>query len=249
MIDIRCGDAYEMINTIPDHSVDLVLTDPPYELTQEKNRKMQGKYSPINSRMKKSYHELEWISTGIKKEFVEDLLFRVCKTPNAFFFCSKKQLSKYLEIAERHSVPYDILVWCKSNAIPSCNFTLKPDIEYIFFYHKGRAITGSANNKTHYFVQPIVQKEKTLYGHPTIKPLNIVKNLVIVGSSAGDTVLDPFMGSGTTGVACKELGRNFIGYEMIDKWYNVAKSRIETAEKDNTLFESVNDNGSELSLF
>ncbi len=80
------------------------------------------------------------------------------------------------------------------------------------------------------------KKEKTLYGHPTVKPLNIIKNLIINSSNEGDTVLDCFMGSGTTGVACKELGRNFIGMELEDKYFEIAKNRIENNKKQDTLF-------------
>lgn len=65
-----------------------------------------------------------------------------------------------------------------------------------------------------------------MYKHPTIKPLDIIKNLIINSSQEGDTVLDCFMGSGTTGVACKELNRNFIGMEINEEYYQIAKDRI-----------------------
>ena len=87
---------------------------------------------------------------------------------------------------------------------------------------------GSYNTKKKYYITPTNKADKDKWGHPTIKPLDIIKNLVINSSKDGDTILDPFMGSGTTGVAVKEVGggRNFIGIEL-DKWYyEIAKKRI-----------------------
>ena len=80
--------------------------------------------------------------------------------------------------------------------------------------------------KTVYYT-PINQKDKELYDHPTIKPLSIIKNLVKNSSKENDVVLDCFMGSGTTGVACKQLNRNFIGIEIDKKYFEIAKNRIE----------------------
>lgn len=82
-----------------------------------------------------------------------------------------------------------------------------------------------ANLKTHYET-PLNQKDKKLYGHPTVKPLEIVKNFIINSSCENDIVLDPYMGSGTTGVACKNLNRNFIGIELDEKYFEIAKKRI-----------------------
>ena len=69
-------------------------------------------------------------------------------------------------------------------------------------------------------------KDKKLYSHPTIKPLNIIENLIINSSLRGGVVLDCFMGSGTTGVACKKLGRSFIGCEINEEYFKIAERRI-----------------------
>ena len=75
------------------------------------------------------------------------------------------------------------------------------------------------------------KEDKKLYKHPTIKPLDIIKNLIINSSSEGDTVLDCFMGSGTTGVACINTGRNFIGIELDKQYFEIAERRIKEIEK------------------
>ena len=69
-----------------------------------------------------------------------------------------------------------------------------------------------------------------MYNHPTIKPLNIIETLVANSSREGDVIMDPFMGSGTTGVACANLGRDFIGMELKEDYFRTAEQRIREAE-------------------
>ena len=79
--------------------------------------------------------------------------------------------------------------------------------------------------KTYYFA-PINLKDKKLYGHPTCKPLDVVEKHIRNSTKVGALVFDPFMGSGTTGVACKRLQRRFIGCEINLDYFNIAKDRI-----------------------
>lgn len=82
-------------------------------------------------------------------------------------------------------------------------------------------------------MQPINREDKNLYGHPTIKPLNIIQTLILNSSREGETVLDCFMGSGTTGVACAKLNRNFIGMEISEEYFNIASVRINEENQPN----------------
>lgn len=91
------------------------------------------------------------------------------------------------------------------------------------------------NARTIWF-QPINIKDKQMYHHPTIKPLNIISTLIKNSSREGDVVLDPFMGSGTTGVACVGLKREFIGMELKQDYFEIAQQRI--AEARITLFDN-----------
>lgn len=75
---------------------------------------------------------------------------------------------------------------------------------------------------------PINQKDKKLYNHPTIKPVDLIERFIRVSSRPGDIILDPFMGSGTTGVAARNVTeRNFIGIEINPEYFITAKSRID----------------------
>ena len=81
-------------------------------------------------------------------------------------------------------------------------------------------------------------KDKNLYDHPTIKPLDFVKSHILNSTKEGDIVLDCFMGSGTTAVACKELGRNYIGFELNPQYYQIAVDRVNgISQKDKRLKE------------
>jgi DNA modification methylase len=75
-------------------------------------------------------------------------------------------------------------------------------------------------------MSPLNQADKRKYGHPTIKPLPLIESIVRNSSREGQLILDPFMGSGTTGVACKLTGRNFIGIELNKEYFKIAKQRI-----------------------
>lgn len=161
-------------------------------------------------------------------ESILDELCRVMKKINIYLFCSQKQIIPLLEyFVVKRKCNYNILTWHKSNPIPACGNKYITDTEYIlFFREKGVKIYGCVDTKHTYYITPLNQKDKKLYNHPTVKPLNIVLNLIINSSNENDIILDPFMGSGTTGVACKELGRNFIGIEINKQYFNIATNRI-----------------------
>ena len=96
----------------------------------------------------------------------------------------------------------------------------------------GAYLGGSYATKKKYFVQ---NNSKSDFDHPTVKPLNIIRTLIFNSSREGDVVYDPYMGSGTTAVACIIEKRNFIGSEIDSKYYKVAKDRINTVKNQQTL--------------
>ena len=91
---------------------------------------------------------------------------------------------------------------------------------------KGIKIGGDYETKSKCYTSCVNKADKKLYNHPTIKPLELVEKFIINHSNKGDTVLDPFMGSGTTGVACRNLDRDFIGIEINKEYYDIADKRI-----------------------
>jgi DNA modification methylase len=226
MIKLYNDDCLKIIKGIPDKSIDLVVIDPPYDfMTKHKSSNYTG--AGAFGKLGRNYHgelEKDNMIYGINEDVLKELI-RVMKKINIYIWCSKEQLFKYMKFFNNYN--FDLLCWHKSNPVPTCNNKYLSDTEYLLFFREnGVKIFGSYATKKKYYVTPINKEDKNKYNHPTIKPLEIIKNLIINSSEENDTILDCFMGSGTTGVACKELNRNFIGIEIDEKYFNISKERI-----------------------
>ena len=222
---IACGDCLELIKNIPDKSVDLVITDPPYEIFANGSGGAFGKD-------KRSYHaEVKTLSDGITNEILQELV-RVMKKINIYIWCNKNQLRQYINFFEGIGCTTDLLTWHKTNPVPTCNNKYLSDTEYCLYFRKdGVPMYGTYNTKKKYYVTPTNKADKDKYGHPTIKPLDIIQNLVINSSKEGDIVLDPFLGSGTTAVAAANNGRHYIGFEVDMNYFETALNRLEEAKR------------------
>lgn len=123
---------------------------------------------------------------------------------------------------------YDLLIWLKTNPMPLYNRHYLPDKEYIVFITDKQVgpMIPNFNAARTVFQYPINLRDKRKWGHPTIKPLPIIERLVENSSKEGDIVLDPFMGSGTTAVAAKSLGRHWLGFETNPDYCRVAEERL-----------------------
>lgn len=232
---IKCGDCLELLKEIPDKSVDLIVTDPPY-LKTKKNGYHKGLYTGGGAFGvdKRNYHNQlngQELLDGFDFKILDELV-RVMKKINIYIFCSKELLRPLLNyFTAIKNVNIDLLAWHKTNPVPTCNNKYLSDTEYILFFREnGVKIYGSYATKKKYYVSPTNKEDKKLYQHPTIKPLEIIENLIINSSKEGDIVLDPFLGSGTTVVAAKNLNRHYIGFELEPKYYEIAKQRIEQAK-------------------
>ena len=235
------GNCYEEIKNIPDKSVDLVYIDIPYLIESG------GGYTELTKRIKKVINgDLASIKNGIDYSIFDELC-RVMKTIYIYIWCSKAQILDIMKyFIEKKNCNFNLLVWCKTNPTPAINNTLLPDLEYcLLFREQGTKLYGSYETKSKWYMSSINKSDKDLYDHPTIKPLELVKKHIINSTKEGDVVLDCFMGSGTTGVACKQLGRDFIGIEIDKKYYDIAVDRIngisqkekETRETQLSLFD------------
>jgi DNA modification methylase len=230
MIDLRQGDAYELIKEIPDKSIDLIVTDPPYLIENTQG----GKCNDLGKSIQNMNNQLQQgeFTESIDEKILEDFV-RICKNINIYIWCNHKQIPMYLDFfVTKHNCKFDIIIWNKTNATPLFNNKYLNDKEYCLYFRKN-AYCNPQNYeeaKTVYCL-PINRKDKDNFNHPTIKPLEIISNLVKNSSRENDTVLDCFMGSGTTGVACKQLKRNFIGFEIDEEYFRIAGQRIKGYEK------------------
>lgn len=222
MIEIHNDDCLTMLKGIKSKSIDLVVTDPPYKV----DTKGAGVYGSVAQ-----FKQIECIADGIKDEVLDELC-RVMKKINIYLFCSKNQLLPLINYFTDKKCNWNLLAWHKTNPIPTCNNKYLPDTEYVlFFRERGVKIQGTYDTKKTYFITPINAKDKALYQHPTCKPVEILQNFIVNSSNENDVVLDPFMGSGSTGVACINTHRNFIGIEINAKYYETAKTRLISQKK------------------
>ena len=217
-------DCYEAIKGIPDKSIDLVYIDIPYLIDHG-----GGGHSKLAQRINKiNKIDLDSISKGIDYSIFDELV-RVMKYIYIYIWCSKEQILDIMKIfIDKYNCRYNLLVWCKSNPIPATNNVWLPDLEYcLVFKEKGAPRYNDGYElKSKWYVSPINKNDKELYEHPTVKPLNLVKRHILHSTKPNDIVLDCFMGSGTTAVACKETGRRYIGFEIDEEYYKIAVNRL-----------------------
>ena len=218
---ITLGDSYKLIKEIPDKSIDLVIIDPPYNFCKG------GKHTGLFKERKTRHHdeiEEKNLTNNINLKILDEI-DRVMKRINIYIWCNKEQILQYLE--HYRTQKFEILIWNKTNPIPTVNNKYLSDKEYcLYFKDTGVLLNGNAETKKTVYQTSLNVKDKEKYIHPTIKPLNIIKNLIINSSKEGDIVLDCFSGSGTTCVAAKELNRNFIGIEIDPEYHKISLDRL-----------------------
>ena len=223
-------DCVEGMKKMPDKSIDLVVTDPPYLIETSG----AGIYKQADKQYVK---ELNDIKDGFSTDVLDELC-RVMKHINCYFFCSQKQIMPLLDYFVRgKKCNWNLISWHKTNPVPACGNKYLTDTEFVlFFREKGVKIYGSFDTKRTWYATPLNQSDKKIYGHPTCKPIDIVKNFIINSSQEGDVVLDPFIGSGTTAIAAIKEKRHYIGMELNKEYFDIAQNRIINELKNPTLF-------------
>lgn len=223
---IKLGDCLELLKEILDNSIDLIVTDPPYLIENT----TAGSQSKLAKSIQKMNDEIE--SNSLTKGFnirILNEMVRVMKNINIYVWCNHKQIPMYFDyFVKDKKCSFDILIWNKTNATPLFNNKYLTDKEYCLYFRKnGLCNPQTYNDAKTVFYQPINIKDKKLYNHPTIKPLNIIQTLIKNSSLPGEIVLDPFLGSGTTAVASKMLNRKYIGFEINKDYFEIAQKRID----------------------
>ena len=207
--------------------MDLILTDPPYKTITGGDSNGANSERPkgmLQGNRKLFKHQSIKISSWMPE------IYRVLKEgSHCYIFTNSLNLQEMLNEATKVGFKlHNLLVWEKNNCTPS-QYYMK-NCEYVLFLRKGKAkwINNIGDSKT-------VHKFNNIIGnklHPTEKPVDLLEYYILNSSEPNDIVFDPFMGSGSTGVAAFNTNRNFIGIELDEGYFNIAQNRIEeTANK------------------
>jgi len=236
------GDCLKVLPKIPDESVDLVVTDPPYNISQE-NKKITRKYLSSKTHRRDSdiildFGEWDRMDEVEYKTFTEmwfKEIARILKPKSWFFsFFSKERIGYFTDpingLFKRYGFKTrTVITWCKSNPTPSfrkVNFL--SSTEFIVVGSKGRCkiknFLQQKEMKNYYILPNSSSWQET--AHPIEKPTELIKWFIRTGSNQNEIVLDPFLGSGTTMKACLELKRNCIGIEINSEYVEIAKKRL-----------------------
>ena len=241
-------DCLNVLKKLPDNSVDLVVTDCPYHIVSggcsngaygnnkepggifERHTKHQSLYSILKDDDPTTYAKQGKLFKHNDIEFSEWLpeLYRIVKqNSHTYIYINARNLMKLQQESEKVGFKFQqILVWKKNNATPNKYYL--NSAEFILMLRK-----GNAKNIKNMGTKNVLEVNNILGGkkvHPTEKPVELNKILIENSSEENDIVLDPFMGSGSCGVACKELNRDFIGIEIDKKYFEIAKERIDETQ-------------------
>ena len=213
------GDALDILASMEDESIDLVVTDPPYKCISGGKPKSKGQPSGMLSKNDgKIFNE-----NDIAIEDWMPQLYRVLKNgSHAYVMTNLLNLETMMLVARQVGFNiHNLLVWEKNNATP-CRWYMK-NAEFTLFLRKGKAkrINNVGSKMVHRFNNILGKKV-----HPTEKPVELMLFYIENSSNIGDVVLDPFMGAGSTGVACLDCGRKFVGIEKDSEYFNIAEERL-----------------------
>lgn len=223
------GDCLKLIKQVPSNSVDLILIDPPYEISKPTNFQSGEETGRDTDRFRISMDFGEWDKNFTGLEVVIKEGYRILRqggTMICFYDLWKIETLKNLYDSNKFK-QVRFIEWMKTNPVPinsKINY-LTNAREVAVSAIKGSKPTFNSSYDNGLYSYPICAgKERTI--HPTQKPLSLITDLVLKHSNEGDMVLDCFMGSGTTGVACKNTNREFIGMELDEKYFEIACNRI-----------------------
>ena len=230
MYKLLNGDCMELLNKIPNNNIDMIVTDPPYKITARGNGGTSGgmfqKKEVNNGKIFKT-NDLE----------IEDWLpefYRVLKEQShCYIMTNNKNITHYLDVIDKSDFHFiKCLIWVKDNKI--MGQTYMSQFEYIIMCRKGahKRINDCGVSDVLQIPNKKMKDENNKTIHDTEKPVELNDILISNSSNKGDLVLDPFMGIGAAGVSAVGLNRNFIGIELDEKYFNIAKERIESVKNN-----------------
>lgn len=241
-VTLHCGDCLEILPTLGAGSVDCVITDPPY-LTDDSKVLVRGSaIAPIRN---------DSHSVGLPWGYSLDWVDEVARLEPKHWvvFCNYRMLGGLITKLEEYTKLGCVFTWLQRNRPPMARNIPRLDCEYVVWAKHPKATNARVREFKSMVLDVnmpqagLMATERVLVpgsykaAHPTQKPIAVISPFVERLTNCGTTILDPFMGSGTTGVACIKTGRNFIGIEKDVNYFAIAERRIAEAQAQPVLLE------------
>lgn len=239
MIELKTNEKYKLIKKdfmkalaeIPDSSIDLILTDPPYNLANYSTGNMKFDWrAEINNDVAK------WDEKPLNPaDFVNEFKRVLKPTGNIFIFCSYNLLGDYHKAFDPLFDTFQFMVWHKTNPVPNIRKSsfLNSCELIVCCWNKGHTWNFSKQNEMHNFIEtPICMGKERIKdkdgknAHPTQKPLAVLEHIINLASNENDIVLDCFNGVGSTGEASLKLNRRYIGVDLDSNYIKLSKERL-----------------------
>lgn len=229
-VELYLGDCRDILPTLG--KVDAVVTDPPYEAV------MQNKWGVLSRNAPSSHvqhEELGFDAIDHMRDDIANAVKEAC-TGWALFFCMAEGVRAWRDSIEASGAKYKrAMVWVKPDAMPQFNGqgpSTGHEMIVSAWYGEGHSKwNGGGKPGTFIFTKNTQGAE-----HPTQKPLPLMSELISLFTFPNDLVCDPFLGSGTTGIASVKLGRRFVGIEQNEKWFDLSCRRVSDALSRPDLF-------------
>jgi len=217
-VDLRLGDCLEVMKTLPDKSVDAVITDPPYGIDYQSARRIDSERKPKIDNDKRPF--IWWLYDAYRITSDGGCLLTFCEWRYQEVWRMAIETAGYVVRSQ--------VIWDRDwHGLGDLSAQFAPQHDIIWFATKGHFEFKNGRPTSVQRVRRVSAEELV---HPNEKPIALMYRLVEIATPKEGLVLDPFMGSGTTGVACVQTGRNFIGVEVDPGYFEIAKQRIENAQ-------------------
>lgn len=226
-------DCFKVLKELEDNSVDLILTDPPYNIAKYSTGNMKFDWrSDINNDI------AQWDTVELKPSDLVNEFKRVLKpTGNIFIFCSYNIIGEYHKAFDPEFDTFQFMIWHKTNPVP--NFRKSSFLNscemIVCCWNKGHTWNFTNQKDMHNFIEcPLCMGAERVKGsdgknlHPAQKPLKVLEKIINIASNENDIVLDCFSGVGSTGVAALKNNRRFIGIELSKEYSDAQSERIKS---------------------
>ncbi len=234
-VKLHLGDCLEYMKSMPDKSVDAVITSPPYNKTGFRDGNAGGAHKWNADIAYSAYADnMPETSYWAWQLDILDECNRVLVDGGSVFYNHKVRRYNGVahhpltELTNTHLTFYQQILWEREGTVDRNSAYLDPTTELILWFVKGRPKVNKADAFYKSEVWKIGYARDN--SHPAPFPIKLPQNCMLLSTNPGDTIFDPFMGSGTTGVACVQTGRNFIGCELDPEYYAIAEKRIADAQ-------------------